>query len=71
MSDNTFYKIIFSGVIFGITYFTIDGLLKLAREKNYLAKDRSDLITQLADNRRELSQCQEKLWQCEKAILKK
>ena len=59
MSDNTFYKIIFSGVIFGITYFTVDGLLKLAREKNKLAKDRSDLIAQLADYRQELSNCQD------------
>ena len=70
MADNTFYKIIFSGVIFGITYFTVDGILKLAREKNKLAKDRRDLITQLADSRQELSNCQERLWQCKKAILK-
>ena len=27
------HKIIFSGVIFGIAYFTVDGLLKLTREK--------------------------------------
>ena len=66
MPDNTFYKIIFSGVIFGITYFTVDGLLKFAREKNKLAMDRSDLIAQIADCRQQLSNCHESLRQCKK-----
>ena len=74
MPGNKFYETIFKGVIFGsffgIAYFSVDGLLKLAGEMNKLAKDRSELITQLADYKEEFlhCHCQRKLSQCKEAI---
>ena len=69
MPGNTFYETIFNGVIFGsffgIAYFAVDGLLKLADDQIKLNKK---LVSQLKGYKEELLQCEEKLSQCKEAI---
>ena len=60
MSNNTFYKTIIKGVIFdsffGIAYFTVDGLLKLAGDQNKFIKE---ILSQLEEH----EDCEEKMSQ--------
>ena len=57
MPGKTFYETIFNGVIFGsffgIAYFTVDGLLKLADDQNKLIRE---MLSHLEDCEEELSQ---------------
>ena len=69
MPGNTFYETIFNGVIFGsffgIAYFTVDGLLKLADDQEELI---GEMHSQLEELEEKLSQCEEKLSQCKEAV---
>ena len=69
MPNNTFYETIFKGVIFGsffgIAYFTVDGIVKLA---DYQIKLNKKLVSQLTDCEEELLQCEEQLSQCREAL---
>ena len=69
MPSKTFYETIFNGVIFGsffgIAYFAVDGLLKLADDQIKLNKK---LLSQLKDCEEELSQFEEKLSQCAQTL---
>ena len=72
MSDKTFYETIFNGVIFGsffgIAYFTVDGLLKLADDQNKLIREMLSQLEELEDFGEKLSQFEEKLSQCKEAL---
>ena len=61
MPGNTFYETIFNGVIFGIAYFAVDWLLKLA-------DDQEEMLSQLEELEEKISQCEEKLSQCKEAV---
>ena len=60
MPGNKFYETIFNGVIFGsffgIVYFTVDGLLKLADDQKKLIRE---MRSQIKDFEEEILQCKE------------
>ena len=66
MHGKTFYETIVKGVIFGsffgIVYFSVDGLLKLADDQIKLVSQLEEELSQLEE---ELSQLEEELSKCE------
>ena len=44
MPGNTFYETLFNGVIFGVAYFAVDGLLKLVDDQNELNEEAISLL---------------------------
>ena len=70
MPDKTFYETIFNGVIFGsffgIAYFTVDALVKLANDQKELIREMHSQLEELEDFGEK--QCEEKLSQCKKAL---